>query len=219
MAGGHAGQKPQFQISPEDVIAKGKNRASFLSGLSNTKWGIPPKLFKILIRATVHARTDYAVGTWMTLPVPKFFTEKPTTLDTICATKALGALRNSLYMYLRHNLNMNLTEARLTEKILNTVDPIVAKPSSHPLYVFYKHAQETNPCPHKGPLYAFFQSPLADHFRRFLDLQQPDPTMPLQPTPNFKALILPNKVKEAQSIQVLKASKVHLILYLDGSQV
>ncbi|KAG0139232.1 hypothetical protein CROQUDRAFT_14965, partial [Cronartium quercuum f. sp. fusiforme G11] len=33
-----------FRKHRKDVIAKGLKRANFLSSLSNTRWGIPPKL-------------------------------------------------------------------------------------------------------------------------------------------------------------------------------
>lgn len=87
--------KLNFKLHRDEVIAQGKKRESYLSSLSNTQWGIPPRLFKMLILATVHAATDYAAAAWMNLPVPKFFSEKLTTIDSICAMKALGALKNS----------------------------------------------------------------------------------------------------------------------------
>lgn len=77
----------KFKKHRDDVIAKGKKRANYLSSLSNTRWGIPTKLFKILIMSTVHAATDYAAAAWMSLPIPKFYVEKLATIDAICATK------------------------------------------------------------------------------------------------------------------------------------
>lgn len=84
-----------FRRHHNNVIAKQRKRASCLSSLSNTKWGVTPRLFKILLTSTVHTATDYAVAAWMNLPVPKFFAEKLLTVDAICSTRALGALRNS----------------------------------------------------------------------------------------------------------------------------
>lgn len=110
-----------FRRHRDDVVAKGEKRASFLSSLSNTKWGIPPHLFKILITATVHAATDYAAATWLNLPIQKIFTDKMMTVDAICATKALGALKNSPHLFLRHDLDLKLPDIRLTAKILNTI--------------------------------------------------------------------------------------------------
>lgn len=147
-----------FKRHNEDVIAKGKRRAHFLSSLSNTKWGIPPRLFKILMTATVHAATDYAVAAWMPLPVPKFFSKKMMSIESISAGKALGALKNSPYTFLEHDLDLKTPEVRLTSKILNAVATIAAKPASHPLYAFYRQARDTKPQAHKGPLHAFFQS-------------------------------------------------------------
>lgn len=54
-----------FKRHRDDVIAKGKRRANFISSLFNTKWGIPPRLFKILIIGTIHAATEYAVASWL----------------------------------------------------------------------------------------------------------------------------------------------------------
>lgn len=95
-----------FKGHQDKVIARGTKSANFLSSLSNTKWGIPPHLFKTLITATVHAATDYAVAAWMNLSVPQYFSEKLTTIDNICSTRALGALRNSPDVFLRHDLDM-----------------------------------------------------------------------------------------------------------------
>lgn len=123
-----------FRRHRDNVLAKGRKRANFLTSLSNTRWGIPPKLFKILMTATVHAATDYAAVAWLPLPVPKFFAEKTLSIDTICVKKALGALRHSPNLFLKHDLDMKPPEIRLTSKILNTVAIIAAKPPSHPLF-------------------------------------------------------------------------------------
>lgn len=124
-----------FKWHRSEVIAKGTKRANFLSSLSNTKWGIPPRLFKILMTSTVHAATDYAVAAWLSLPIPKYFTEKLTTIDNICATKALGALRNSPATFLRHDLNLLTPDVRLSSKIVNTVAIIAAKPPTTPCII------------------------------------------------------------------------------------
>lgn len=55
------------------------------------------------MKAIVHAATDYAVAAWLPLPVPKFFSEKMLVIDMICATKALGALKNSPTLFLKHD--------------------------------------------------------------------------------------------------------------------
>lgn len=208
-----------FRRHCDDVIAKGKWRADFLSSLSNTKWVIPPQLFKILITATVHAATDYAVAAWLQLPVPKFFSEKLSTIDSICATKALEALKNSPYLFLRHDFDIKTPDIRLTMKIMNTIATIAAKPPSHPLYSFYEQARRTNPQAHKAPIHAFFQSPIAECFKHFLDPEQPDPTVPLPPTPRFHTLILQDKDKAMKLIKDLKASKTQIIVYSNGSRI
>lgn len=208
-----------FKRHRDDVIAKGKRRANFLSSLSNTKWGIPPRLFKILITSTVNAAGDYAVAAWLQLPVPKFFSEKLATIDSICAKKALGVLKNSPYLFLRHDLDLKTPEIRMTTKIMNAIATIAAKPPAHPLYSFYKQAKKTNPQAHKGAIHAFFQSPLSEYFEHFLDLQQPDPTVHLPFTPSFNTLVIQNKEKMIKSIKDLKASNTQIIVYSDGSRI
>lgn len=193
-------------------------RANLLSSLSNTKWGIPPQLFKILISSTVHA-PDYAVAAWQNLPIPKFFAEKLRLIDNICKTRALGALRNSPSVVLRHDLDMKAVAIRLSARIANTIAISAAKPPSHPLFSFYQHARKTTPTTHKGPLPAYFQSPLATAFKAFAGIQQPDSTIPLQPTPNFSTLIMPDKDKALKSIEALRPSDLHTIIYSEGSRV
>lgn len=179
-----------FRKHKEEVIAKGKKCASFLTSLSNTKWGIPPTLFRTLITATVHAATDYAPAAWVNLPVPKFFTEKPTCTDCICANRARGALQNSPQIFLRHDLNLKRPDIRLTERIINTIATMAAKTPTQPLYHMYQHAKETLPQSPKSPLQAYFQSTYADLFKSFHSIQQPDPATPLPPTPRFSTLIV-----------------------------
>lgn len=209
----------KFRKHRDDVIAKGKKRASFLSSLSNTKWGIPPKLFRILITSTVHAATDYAAAAWLQLPIPKYFSEKLAAIDGICATRALGALRNSPFLFLQHDLNLLPPDIRLTSKILNTVALIASRAPSQPLYHFYQHAKNTNPQAHKSPLHSYFQSPAVTIFKHFADIQQPDPSIPLPATPNFNTLIIPDKHQAINSITVLKPSASQVIVYSDGSRI
>lgn len=202
----------KFKKHRDDVIAKGKKRANFLSSLSNTKWGIPPNLFRILITSTVHAATDYAAAAWMSLPIPRFYVDKLSTIDAICATKALGALKNSPHIFLQHDLNLIPPDVRLTAKIANTVALIASRPPSHPLYHFYQHARKTRPLAHRSPLHSYFQSPIAEIFRIFADIQQPDSTIPLPLTPNFSTLIIPEKDRAIDAIKVLRPSAVHVIV-------
>lgn len=208
-----------FRKHRDDVVAKGKKRANFLTSLSNTKWSIPPALFRTLITSTVHAATDYAAAAWLNLSVPKFFVEKLTSIDSICATRALGALRNSPQVFLRHDLNLQRPDIRLTARILNTIAIVASKPPSQPLYHMYLHARETRPQAHKGPLQAYFQSTYAETFVNFHTIQQPDPSIPLPPTPNFSTLIAPSKDHAIKAIQVLKASNIQTIVYSDGSRI
>lgn len=208
-----------FKRHCDNVIAKGKKRASYLSSLSNTRWGVTPKLFKILLSSTVHAATDYAVAAWMNLPVPKFFAEKLMTVDAICATRALGALRNSPMLFLRHHFDLQPPEIRLTSKILNAVAIIAAKPPTHPLHSFYAHAQRTNPRAHKNPFHAYFQSPLADTFRHFNKIQRPNASIPLPLTPQFNTLIIKDKEKTIRAAQALRPVPSQIIVFSDGSRI
>lgn len=209
----------KFKTHCDDVIAKGRKRANCLSSLSNTKWGIPPKLFKILVTSTVHAATNYAAVAWLLLPVPKFFSEKQAAIDAICATRALGALKNSPNIFLQHDFHLKPPSIRLTAKIVNTVSLIASRPPSHPLYHFYRHARGTQPQAHRSPLHSYFQSTTADYFSQFADIQQPDPSVPLPMTPNFKTLIIPDKEKAIRSIQCLKPSTTKVLVFSDGSRI
>lgn len=110
-------------------------------------------------------------------------------------------------------------EIRLTAKIANTVALIASRPPSHPLYSFYQHARKTRPQAHRSPLQAYFQAAIADTFKVFEDIQQPDSTIPLPPTPNFSTLIVPDQERAINSIKALTPSAVHIIVYLDGSRV
>lgn len=148
----------------------------------------------------------------MNLPIPKYFSEKLTSIDNICATKALGALRNSPVIFLRHDLDLKPPEVRLLEKIANAIAMIASKPPDHPLFHYDKHSCKTKPQAHKKPLHAYFQSDLADSSQRFENIQQPNSTKLLSSTPNFGVLI-PEKEKAMRSIPALKSSKTHLIVY------
>lgn len=209
--------KLKFQTHRDNVIAKGKKRASFLSSLSNTRWGIPPRLFKILITSTVHAATDYAIAAWIHLSIPKFFSGKLSSIDMICSKKALGALNNSPHVFLQHDLHLQPPHIWLTARIVSTIALIASRPPSHPLYHFYQHTLKTNTLSHLSPLHAFFQSPTAESFCRFFHIQQPDSAVALPATPNFATLIVPDKDRAIQSIITIKPSNVHTIVYLDGS--
>lgn len=116
----------------DDFVAKGGKRANYLTSLSNTKWGIPPRLFKILMTSTVHAVTDYPAEAWLYLPIPKFFLEAMASIDAICATRALGVLRNSPRLFLRQDLDLQPPDVQLTFKILGTRAILAAKLPSHP---------------------------------------------------------------------------------------
>lgn len=106
---------------------------------------------------------------------------------------------------------------RLTAKIANTVALIASRPPSHPLYHFYQHARKTRPQAHRSPLHRYFQSQTADLFKNFADIQQPDPSSPLPPTPNFSTLIIQDKDKAVRATEVLKPSTSQIIVYSDGS--
>lgn len=143
----------------DDVILKGTKKANFLSSLSNTKWGLPTRLSKILITSMLHATTDYAVTAWLRLPIPELFSEKLTLIDNICKIKALGALRKSLSIFLGHNLDMTPLEVRLSAKNSNTVAIIAAKHPSTPLYHLYCNSAKQSPTRIKVPSTPTFSPP------------------------------------------------------------
>lgn len=72
---------------------------------------------------------------------------------------------------------------------------------------------------HRGPLHSYFRSPHADSFKHFINLQQPDPTIPLPPTPNFSTLIIADKSKAIEAAKVLRPGPTHVIKYSDGSRI
>lgn len=75
----------------------------------------------------------------MNLPIPKFVAEQISTIDSICATLALGTLHKSPNLFLRHEFDLQPPNFRSTTKILNTIAIVVVKPSPHPLYHLYSH--------------------------------------------------------------------------------
>lgn len=117
-----------FKRHRSGAIAKGTKMGHFLSSLSTAKWGIPPHFFEMLITSTAHAATDYAVAVWMSLPIPKNFSEKLVSIDNICATKELGALKDSPAVFLRQDLDLKPPEIRLSAKIINSIAIIALKP-------------------------------------------------------------------------------------------
>lgn len=101
----------------------------------------------------------------------------------------------------------------------NTAALIASRPPSQPLFHFYQYARRTNPQAHKFPLHAYFQSPTADTFKTFADIQRPNPAIPLSPTPNFNTLILQDKDRAIQSIKVLRPSEAQVLVFSDGSRI
>lgn len=63
-----------FKQHRQDFITKGSQRAGFLATLSNTQWGIAPKLMRTLLTTTVHTATDYGAAAWLPMEVPEYFT-------------------------------------------------------------------------------------------------------------------------------------------------
>lgn len=163
--------------------------------------------------------TDSAAAECISLPIPKFFADKMLTIDAICATKALGALKNSPHLFLRPDLDMKPPEIRLTAKKLNTIALIAAKPPTHPLYHVYQPAQDPSPQAHRGPVHSFFQSETSNTLSQFTDIQHPNPTINLPETPNLWTLIFPKNNRATNSIQDLKTSTAHTMMYLDSSRV
>lgn len=79
----------------------------------------------------------------------------------------------------------------LTQRIKNTMAYIVAKPLNHPLLNLYRQAKQTNPPADKAPIQAYSQSSVADVAIWFVDMQQPESTIPLPYTLKFNTITQP----------------------------
>lgn len=66
---------------------------------------------------------------------------------------------------------------------------------------------------HKGPINGYFQSPIADVFKFFSEIEKPDLEIPLPQTNNFRVLIIPNKERAINWTKILKESGSRLIVY------
>lgn len=71
----------------------------------------------------------------------------------------------------------------------------------------------------KNPLLTYFQSPLADTFKNFAAIKQPNSTLPLPATPNFGVVIIPEKIKAIKSIEDLRASETQVIVDSNRSRI
>lgn len=173
-----------FKQHKLNVVAKGRQRAGLLANLSTTGWGIPPKLLKILMTTTIHAATDYGVMAWLPTDPPNFFVEQMTAVDLTCARAALGSLKTTPAVFLRHDPNLTPVTTRLQSKILRFMALSLTKPQSHPLFQIIQRAQLAPAKTHKDPFDAFFQHPLRDQFDKYITQLPVDPAAMLIRPPN-----------------------------------
>lgn len=202
-----------------EVLAKGRQRAGFLAGLSKASWGIPPKLFRTLMTTTIHATTDYGAMAWLPAEPPKFFTDQLTIIDNLGAKAALGALSTTPAVFLRHDLNLPPPKARLQSKILSFMARSLAKPASHPFFQLIQQAQRAHPKSHRNPFHQFFQHPLHREFEEFVTQIPVDPASTLVRPTNLSTIIQLNKSIAKSNTLALKPSPHHLLVFSDGSRI
>lgn len=209
----------KFKKHRSYTIAKGLKRANFLSSLSNTRWGIPPNLFRILLMATVHAATDYGAAAWLTLPISIDFGAKLKQIDHIVARKALGALKSTPSDFLYHDLNLIDPITRLTGKIAAYMATAMTRPQYFTLAAYVHHGRTTIPRAHKSPFHCFFQSRIAQDMANFIPQPIIDPLGAVSATDNVDFIVQSDKERAIADTKRLTASPKHLILYSDGSRI
>lgn len=60
---------------------------------------------KTLMTTTIHTASDYGAMAWLPTEPPNFFVDQLTVIDNTCARAALGALKSTPEIFLRHDLN------------------------------------------------------------------------------------------------------------------
>lgn len=199
-----------------NVVAKGRQRASFLAGLSRLGWGIPPKLLKTLMTTTIHAATDYRVMAWLPTEPSSFFLEQMTSIDLTCARAAIGALHTTPSVFLTHDLHLTPPKIRLQSKILGFMARSLTKPQSHPIFQIIQQAQLSTAKYHKDPFDAFFQHPLCKQFDEHIAQLPIDPTSTLIKPPNYSTLIQANKSIAKSNALWLQPSHSHTLVFTTG---
>lgn len=211
--------KLNFKQHRLDVLAKGRQRAGFLAGLSKTSWGIPPKLLRTLVTTTIHTAINYGAMAWLPTKPPRFFVDQLTAIDNTCARAALGALKTTPAVFLRHDLNMTPPSARLQSKVLNFMARSLAKPSSHPFYKLILQAQLSTPKSHRNPFHTFLLHPLHDQFAGFITQLPVDPASTLKRPENLSTIIQVNEHIAKSDTILLKPSTQHLLIFSDGLRI
>lgn len=163
-----------FKRHRQNVIAKGKQRASFLASLAHQEWGIPPNLLRTMITATVHSAVDYTLPAWMAFDQEEYFLKDLQVIDLTCARAALGALRTTPAMFLYHDLNLPTPKTRTRAKLMSFVARALNKPDHHPLYEVVQQAQNSNPKAHHNIFHRFFQHDLGRQFEEHATQLPPD---------------------------------------------
>lgn len=202
-----------------NTLAKGSQRSGFLASISHSQWGIPPHLLKTLLTTTIHAAIDYGVAAWMPLEVPRYFTDKLSTIDHTCARAALGALKSTPAAFLDHDFGLTPPKIRLQAKILQYIAKALTKPNHHPAHGFAAQARSSDPRCHHNPYHRFFQHKLCKTFDNYIAQTTLDPSIQLRRPPNYNTLIRNNEERAKAEAKHLKPNAHHLIMYTDGSRL
>lgn len=209
----------KFKQQHLNVLAKGQQRASFLASLSHSHWGIPPHLMKTLLTTTIHAAIDYGIAAWMPLKIPKYFTEKLSIIDHICARATLGALKTTPSLFLDHDLGLTTPRIRLQAKILKYIAKVLTKTQHHPAHGFAAQARSSNPKSHHTPYHRFFQHKLCKEYDKYTAQTTLDPTVTLRRPLNYTTLLRTSEERAKAEAKHLKPSKHHVIIYTDRSRL
>lgn len=211
--------KLSFKQHRLDVLAKGRQRAGFLAGLLKTGWGIPPKLLKTLMMTTIHAAIDYGAMAWLPTETPRFFEDQLAAIDNTCARAALGALKTTPTVFLRHDLSMTPPAARLQSKVLSFMARSLAKSTAHPFHKLIQQSQASIPRSHRNPFHTFFLHPLHAEFKEYVIQLPVDPASTLVRPLNLSTIIQKNEsIAKSNAVQ-LKPSAQHLLIFSDGSRI
>lgn len=179
----------------------------------------PPKLLKTLMTTTIHAAVDYSAVAWLPTEPPRFFVDQLAAIDNTCARSALGALKTTPTVFLRHNLYMTPPATRLQGKVLGFMARSLAKPTTHPFFKLIQQAQSSTPRSHRNLFHSFFLHPLHNKFKEFITQLPVDPASTLTRPGNLSTIIQLNKNVAKSNAAQLKPSTQHLLIFSDGSRI
>lgn len=136
-------KKMKFMKTSGWYHKKGRKQENFLAILSNTKWGLPLNLFKILITSTVHAAMDYTSAAWLNLPVQESLFTIMFLVNAILPHKELGGQRTSPHSF------FSITQTCSPQKLdWLPRSSTLWRQERHQLYNSFKHARKIKPRAH-----------------------------------------------------------------------